>query len=214
MGYFYKIAKSDIFVLMDNVQFSNNGMHNYNYIKGPYGRHKITIPVSYKSGALINQVKIYNHQKQIKAVRRAIQQYYSRSPHFEEVYSDVNSIFDYGFEFLYEMNIAAIKMLTCKFGIRDKVAIRAPDSSASKDERLIEMCKEYGADVYLSGPGGLDYHVPEKWSKVGIKLIYSDYQYDAVVYPQRYGDFIPNLSVLDWIFNMGYTLPKGWIRNG
>lgn len=42
----------------------------------------------------------------------------------------------------------------------------------------------------------------------GIDLIYTDYE--PVQYQQLYGEFIPNLSVLDYIFNCGYELPRGW----
>ena len=43
----------------------------------------------------------------------------------------------------------------------------------------------------------------------GIDLIYTDYE--PAQYQQLYGEFIPNLSVLDYIFNCGYELPRGWI---
>jgi hypothetical protein len=73
------------------------------------------------------------------------------------------------------------------------------------------MCRYFGADTYLAGSGAAAYVDEAEFAAAGINLVYSDYSYDMVQYPQRYGEFIPNLSVLDWIFNMGYTLPEGWL---
>ncbi len=57
LGYFYKIAQSDVFVLLDDVQFSNEGMHNYHYIKTPQGSLRLKIPVEQHIGDLIMEVK-------------------------------------------------------------------------------------------------------------------------------------------------------------
>jgi len=70
------------------------------------------------------------------------------------------------------------------------------------------MCKYLDADTYLHGTGALAYIEHEQYEKANIKLICSDYS--PPIYQQRYGDFIPNLSVLDYVFNVGYKLPEGW----
>lgn len=217
MGYFYKIAKSDLFIFSDDVQFSNSktgDMHNYNYIKGPQGKQKITLPITYTHGDLVKDARIFNDKKQIQDIMTAIQQYYSKAPFFEEVYSDIKSILDifldhdYADARLADFNSFAIRRICKKFGITTSIKW-SPGFTSKKDARLIEMCERYGADTYLSGSGAASYHVPADFEENGIKLVYTDYE--PPVYPQRYGDFIPNLSVLDWIFNMGYTLPEGWL---
>ena len=45
IGYFYKILKSDVFVILDNVQFTKNGLTNRNQIKTPEGPGWLTLPV-------------------------------------------------------------------------------------------------------------------------------------------------------------------------
>ncbi len=57
LGYFFKIAKSDIFVFLDDAQYSNNGSHNYHNIKTPQGKLRLKIPVEYKLGYKINEVR-------------------------------------------------------------------------------------------------------------------------------------------------------------
>jgi len=211
MGYFYKIARSDLFIFSDDVKFSNKktgDMHNYNYIKGPHGKQKITLPVRYKTGALMKEVDIFCDEKQIKKILTAIEQYYSKSPFFEEVFPVIKTVFNLGYDQLIALNMLVIEMLCRKFGISTKMH-RAIRFEAKKNHRLIEMCQTFGADTYLCGTGAAAYIDSSEFERAGIKLVYSDYS--PPVYPQRYGDFIPNLSVLDWIFNMGYTLPEGWL---
>ena len=58
LGYFYKIYQSDIFVFLDDVQFSNQGMHNYHYIKTSQGPFRLKIPVRKNFKDNINKVWI------------------------------------------------------------------------------------------------------------------------------------------------------------
>ena len=58
LGYFYKIYESDIFVFLDDVQFSNQGLHNYHFIKTQNGAVRIRIPVIQTLGDKISEVKI------------------------------------------------------------------------------------------------------------------------------------------------------------
>ena len=213
MGYFYKIAKSDVFVFSDDVKFSNKktgDMHNYNYIKGPHGKQKITLPVTHKPEALIKDVHVFYDQKQIQKILTGVEQYYGKAPFFDVVYPDIQQIFRTRFDFLECFNAYAIKLLCNKFGIETRVKYSLGFvSKLKKNDRLIEMCKFFDADTYLCGTGAAAYIDSSEFERAGIKLVYSDYS--PPVYPQRYGDFIPNLSVLDWIFNRGYTLPEGWL---
>ena len=72
------------------------------------------------------------------------------------------------------------------------------------------MCKILGADTYLSGEGAKDYHIEEDYRKNGIRLIYSDYH--PVEYPQVKDRSALNLSVIDYVMNCGFALPKEWKR--
>ena len=45
LGYFDRIAKSDLHIILDNVQFEKNSMANRNRIKTPQGDSLLTVPV-------------------------------------------------------------------------------------------------------------------------------------------------------------------------
>jgi len=66
---------------------------------------------------------------------------------------------------------------------------------------LINICKEVDADIYLSGFGGAKYQEEELFEEAGIKLKY--YEFKHPVYPQLWQGFVPNMSIIDMLFNCG-----------
>ena len=73
-------------------------------------------------------------------------------------------------------------------------------------QRLVEICKELDAEIYLSGISGRDYLGKTLFEKNNIKLEFQNYI--PKKYKQLYGDFIPNLSVIDMLFNVGDEAKK------
>lgn len=213
MGFFYKAARSDVLVLSDDVRFSKSGMHNWNRIKTPAGAQKLTIPVHAHHDTPLCQIKIADPSHGIGRAVKTIEQHYRKAPHYEEG-AELLEIMQFfsgpGNSWLTEMNENLILHILGRFGIKPLAILRASalGIQGHKDERIFQMCEETGADTYLSGRGAADYHQPEEYMLRGIDLIYTDYE--PVQYQQLYGEFIPNLSVLDYIFNCGYELPRGW----
>jgi hypothetical protein len=79
LGYFDKINRADIFVLLDNVQFKKNEWQNRNRIKTANGRQWLTVPVMYKYPQLINEVEINNKDKWQHRQRQAIISNYKKA---------------------------------------------------------------------------------------------------------------------------------------
>jgi hypothetical protein len=71
-----------------------------------------------------------------------------------------------------------------------------------KIERLVDLCRQTGADEYLSGPAAQDYLKEEPFSDAGITLTYMDYS-GYPEYRQLYPPFEHRVSILDLIFNEG-----------
>ncbi|MFH1226659.1 MAG: WbqC family protein [Planctomycetota bacterium] len=66
---------------------------------------------------------------------------------------------------------------------------------------IINMCKSVNADTYLHGKHGRDYVDEDKMNQHNIKSIYQ--QFDHPVYQQRYQPFIPEMAIIDLLFNCG-----------
>jgi hypothetical protein len=75
------------------------------------------------------------------------------------------------------------------------------DFASKKSDLVIEICRQFDATTYIFGSLGRQYAHVNKFYKLGIKVIFQEYQHP--LYTQLYNAFIPNLSVIDLLFNEG-----------
>ena len=214
MGYFYKMFQSDIFVFSDNVLFSKTGRHNYNDIMTGNGRHRFTIPIHYHLKNL-NELKLALDDKGANKMLKTLWMAYRGCEHFDDAFPLIeNLIMNYDkANSLADFNLVCIYEIAERFGLtssREFHVSSSLDLKYKRDAKCIELCKMFGADTYISGEGAKDYHVEKDYALNGIKLVYANYE--PVVYKQKGKDFEPNLSVIDYVMNCGFTLPKEWKR--
>jgi hypothetical protein len=74
-----------------------------------------------------------------------------------------------------------------------------PPESEDPTEKLIHFARGVKATTYLSGIGGHEYLDESKFTDIRLKYD----EFTPTEYPQLFGPFIPNLSVIDAIFNCG-----------
>jgi len=202
LGFFYKMARADIFVLLDNVQYEKNGPTNRVKIKTPQGGTWLSLPVKRKFPQLIKETELINFSEEKERHIKTIELNYKKAKYFDFLFPELKEIFKKNWQYLSQLNIELIELLKEKLGIKTKLEIASNyDISGKGDELLLNICKKFNADVYLSGRGGKKYQDEEKFKEAGIKLEYTDFIHP--VYPQLWGDFIFNLSIIDLIFNCG-----------
>jgi hypothetical protein len=203
LGYFDKIIQSDAFVFLDTVQFKKNEFQNRNKIKNAQGWMWLTVPVSYKYPQYMKEVKINNGIDWRKKHIASLTINYQRSTYFHTLFPDVEQFYTRHAETIAGFNSESIIMLLKSLGVvKDTVfASTLGDLPDEPSERLAAICAAIGADTYLSGAGGKTYLDQGPFHARGIKVVFQEFQHP--VYPQLYGDFIPNLSLLDLIFNCG-----------
>jgi len=205
LGYFYKITNCDVFVFLDNVQYTKNSFINRNKIKTPQGAMWLTVGVLSKGeyGQSISETKIDSNVSWNKNHWKSICQNYARSPYLDKYKEYLESIYQRQWEYLADLNESLIKANCDMLSITNVEFIRASDLdlSGKGTELLINICQEVGADTYLSGFGGVKYMEEDKFRESGIELKY--YNFENPTYHQLWGDFIPNLSIIDLLFNEG-----------
>lgn len=203
IGYFYKILKCDIFVFLDNVQYTKNSFINRNKIKTSQGEMWLTVPVSFDFGQKILEVKINNNSDWKEKHIKTLELNYKKAPFFKEIYEMIKGIYnEKKWTYLVDLNITLILEICNYLDIRRKF-IRASDLEVEgkSTELLISIVKKLGGDMYLSGFGGAKYQEEELFEKSNIKLQY--YNFKHPIYNQLWGEFISNLSILDLLFNYG-----------
>jgi hypothetical protein len=203
-GYFFKILKADVFVLLDDVQFTKNSFINRNRIKTPEGAQWITLPVlqSGNFGQKINQIELFNSKLYFKKIKGTLNANYRKAPFFDEVFELINpTLIDANK--LVSVNELIIKNICKYLNIKKEIINSSSLTSISGEstDRLVSICKHIKATDYLAGFGSKNYQDNLKFNEAGINPLV--YEFKHPVYNQLWGDFIPNLSIVDLLFNHG-----------
>jgi hypothetical protein len=205
LGYFYKIAKSDIFVLLDDVQYSKNSFINRNRIKTPQGEMWLTLPViqSGNFGQNIVDCIILRKEASVKKLLNSIKLNYAKAPYFRKYYDELVYVMQSKTEHLAELNTELIKWACNCLHIDTPLVTSSSLSIPQKQstERLIQICKALDGTAYLCGKGGTKYQDEAMFAANDIKVTTSSFNHP--VYHQQWGTFLPELSVIDLLFNEG-----------
>jgi hypothetical protein len=206
-GYFDLINRVDEFILYDDMQYTRRDWRNRNKIKTPDGLKWLTIPVQVKGKYLqkINETEVAD-QSWRQTHWNTIVHNYARAPHFadyrdrfEELYlkSDESGLSWINYAFL---------MLCCQIlGITTRLSWSMDYQLADhldRRDRLVDLCQQAGASVYLSGPSARSYMDDDVFLQQGMKLEYIDYS-GYPEYEQLFPPFEHAVSILDLIFITG-----------
>jgi len=205
LGYFYKLAKSDKFVYLDDAQYSSDNMHNWNKIKTPQGELRLKIPVENHLGDPICGVRTKDELKWKEKQLKTIEMNYGKAPHFAEIFPQFKELLLKDYPNIAELNIAINTWIAQSFGLKTEFFRSSDmDIQSVREERVIDICVALGGDVYISGHGASVYQEEEHFTSRGVELRYTDYE--AIEYDQLWkkAGFLANMSVLDYIFNCGF----------
>lgn len=204
-GYFYKMARCDVFVFMDSVQYSRTSYTARCSIKQVDGRaHWLSVPVLKKGRYFQNvgQVVIDNQRPWQAEHLKTLESCYSRTPHFKEYSWLLDLVYGQKWDNLSQLNRAVIIKLAEHLGLKAKfINLSELDVGGRSTSMLVSLCQELKAREYLSGSGGLKYLDKEQFKLAGVSLNYAKFQPQP--YPQPWGEFLPGLSLLDLLFNCG-----------
>jgi hypothetical protein len=201
LGYLDRIAISDVFVFLDNVQFEKNSFTNRNRIKTPAGPLWLTIPVV-THGHRQNIIDIRTDSTQFwqRKQLRSIEQNYHKAECFSARFARLEAVYHLPAERLAEFCHSQLVFWLAEFAISTPV-VRASELpvEGSKSDLVLALCRRLGATTYLSGPLGKNYLEEDDFRRAGIELRYHDYAHP--IYTQLHGDFMPRLTVADYWLN-------------
>lgn len=204
-GYFDLINMVDEFVLYDDMQYTKRDWRNRNKIKTSNGLFWLTIPVEVKGKYFqkINET-IVSEKDWAKKHWQTITNNYSKAKHFKE-YKAIFEEFYLNCEetHLSKINYSLIQIINKILGIKTKISWSSDyELIDGQTEKLLGICQQAGADVYLSGPAAKDYFDEELAQSMGIKVEWMDYS-GYPEYQQLYSPFEHGVSIIDLIFNKG-----------
>ena len=204
-GFFHKARSCDVFVILDDVQFPRGTTWiTRNRFKNDQGTLWITIPVHKKGLGLqkINDVRICRESRLYGKHLSSLKHAYANAPYFSEHLHFIEKLFSDGFEKLIDLNMAIIRHLMLNLGVDTRIVCLSELNIKSTGERLlVDICRYFEASAYVVQGAAYKYLDIGMFEQAGIEL--RCMRLRAGVYPQLWGDFLPDLSALDLLFNCG-----------
>lgn len=209
-GYFDIIADVDQFILYDEVQYTKRDWRNRNIIKTSRGPAWLTIPILTKSNFYqkISQTKFDGFLWK-KKHWNSLRVNYKKSKYFDEISEMLYDFFhSNNSEMLSEINFSLITIICEYLNIKTKISSCTEFSlEKEKNQRLISICEQTEADIYLSGYSAKEYIDMQSFTDSGIKIEWFDYE-GYPKYEQLWGKFIHEVTILDLLFNCGKKSPS------
>ncbi len=218
LGFFDKWKRSDVFVLLDQVQFIRRSYISGVSILEKGAAARVTVPVHHEGvqDVSISQIRIDQSQWRPDKTLRRLRFSYGRAPHWAGLEEEVFSVFETSQPTLFSLNLGLLEVLGRRLGLSmDTVKLQSDlGGSGQKSELMATLTRSAGGSVYLSG--GQRPSADQAQDKVGaaayndatifgaheVELTYQNYQIRP--YPQSSGsDFVPGLSALDALAWLG-----------
>jgi len=204
-GFFYKAYLSDIFVLLDSVQFPRgSNWINRNRFKNDQGTLWMTVPVWKKGLGLqnINEVRICHEGHWSRKHLASLQHAYAHAPYFGDHLNFVQEMFSNRYDRLIDLNIAIIQHFMKHLAIDTEIKLQSDlEINLRGNQLLIDLCKHLNASTFLAQLPARKYLDADLFQQAGIKLQF--FKLPFCIYPQLWGDFISDLSAFDLLFNCG-----------
>jgi len=184
LGYFFKVAQSDIFVLYDTAQFSKGSftkrvrVHqssksiDYDYLSVPTARAPLITN--------IEDLQLLDSQNWKAQIQQKLIRTYGKAPYFQQIeqfmsiFLSENIAYDRSFSvFTSQMiqYIASVLELDTAFIVASE-SLKTIDKAT---ESLVQFVKQLDGQTYLSGNGAKSYLIEERFEQEHINLIFSRY---------------------------------------
>lgn len=207
-GFFELIYQADIFVLLDDFQFSVQSYHQRNRLfvsPGQVGWYTVPVEKQASFKMPLNRTRIDESDPwRIKMLKR-LQQNYSKTPFFREIFPQVEAWLGTPAASLADHNIAFIRLALNLLGWERELRFSsAYPSSATRSQHVLELLRRCGATRYYAARGSFDYMREDGvFPAPDIESLFQNFIPQPYIQIGSVGTFMPNLSVLDALFNVG-----------
>lgn len=204
-GVFDLINSVDIFVFLEDVQYTEHDWRNRNIIKTSQGNKWVIVPIknSNRRGQLIIDAEIVANSPWQRKHYNSFKLNYAKAPYYKKYEWIIEELFiNHKWTNLSELNIYATKLIANVLGIKTTfLSSQTLEAKGIKDDRIIDICKKTNSNYYITGSAAMSYIQPQKFIDESIKLEYINYEYPK--YNQLNEPFNHYVSILDLIFNCG-----------
>jgi len=204
VGLLEQLKLADVFVHYDDVQFTR-GFYNRVQIKTPAGTAWLTVPTKDRHrGQNISEVQIDDGQDWRRHHRSLLQHAYAAAPFVKDVLALLDRVFDSPMATIADVSRASMIALADYFKLycgRSFVNSATLGIAGASSQRLLDITRVVGGDVYITGHGAKNYLDHQLFENEGIEVRYMNYR--LTPYAQLHGPFTPFVSALDLVANCG-----------
>jgi hypothetical protein len=221
LGYFDKIIKSDVFIFYNTCRKDSKlGWAKRVKIKSRHGAQWLGFPI--KKVSRDNEGRYpFLHTHEILDFKKNRDQHlcvlnaeYEKAPYYKEIIRTIEEIYKYENYYISEFNLNCIKQICGLLNINTRLEASSNlGVYTTSNEGNRDLVRQSGANVYLSGDGSDAYIKEEVFREAGLGTVYQKYRHP--VYRQSgAGDFIPGLSIIDSLMNLGISGVKRILKIG
>jgi hypothetical protein len=200
IGYFQLINAVDEFIVYDNIQFTKKGWVNRNRILVNGFDSYISLPLKKDSDYLLvkNRFLADTWDSERKKMLNRIVESYRKAPFFNETYDVLERCIMYEDRNLFNFIFHSIQRVVDYLVIESKLTVSSSiviDHQLKGEDRVIAICKEKKAGVYINPIGGLSLYNKERFCADNLELQFQ--KSNTIHYKQFNNEFVPWLSIID-----------------
>tara|TARA_B100001540_G_C15816097_1_gene647534 strand:+ start:5580 stop:6317 length:738 start_codon:yes stop_codon:yes gene_type:complete len=207
IGYYEIIKFVDIFLVLDDTQYTRRDWRNKNFINNNGKKLNVTIPVQTKNRYFqkINETQIAG-SNWTKEILKKISHCYKKTKYYEEIFNFIKSILNEKEKYLYNVSLSTIFEIMQFLQIEKDLLLTSNvgiDPKFEKNERIIKICKVMGVTNYVTGPSALNYLKPNIFINNKITLEILEYKKQINYLNNNNFSFLEKLSIIDLLFHRG-----------
>jgi hypothetical protein len=219
LGFFELIYRSDVFVLLDDFQFSVQSYHQRNRLfvnKGQIGWYSVPVKRSLSLLKPLNKTQINEGIPWRKKFWKRIRQNYEKTEYFKTYEKRIEQWLLSPFENLAEQNITFIQMVCEILGFqRSFLKSSEYPSGKQRSARVLDLLRWCNCDCYYCAGGSFDYMLEDGVFPVpDIQIFFQDFHSREYRQIGSSENFVPYLSVLDALLNVGPDTTADLIIDG
>ena len=205
LGFFELMARCDLFVILDNVQFTKKDWRSRNRIRTKDGWIWLSVPVlsKHRKTQLITETKINNDRHWGQDHLQSLKIHYAKAPYLKDYIPFFEDIYNRKWDYLLDLDMAIIVHLAEQLNISTTIiqASNLPIPEVSGNQRILEICRVTRAHELYDSNGAIAFINTALFHEAGINLTFQDYPHPE--YRQIYKPFLAYMSVIDLLFNEG-----------
>ncbi|MFC1590915.1 WbqC family protein [Thermodesulfobacteriota bacterium] len=219
LGYFELIWKSDVFIMLDDFQFTVQSWHQRNRLfvnKDQVGWYTVPVRKAESFLASLNRTVINEDVPWRKKMLKRIQMNYGKAPCYKEIYPLVESWLLNEKPTLAEQNMCFVKSMCACLNLACEFRNSSDMPTAGKrSQRVLELLEACDATRYYSAQGAIGYMLADGvFPREGIQVLFQNFEHAPYAQVGSSGSFVPSLSILDALMNTGTAKTLDLITRG